>query len=379
MNVTLQRLPAGTAGTKITLQAMQKFVRASLQSQKLRLLTLTLLRDSRVDSHKATQAARAIFYWVRSKIQYVNDPIGIETVQSPEITLQIRAGDCDDHATLVAAMAMSIGIPTRFVVIGPDPENFGHVYTELKIDGSWLPADTTRAVDFGSPAPDLGAKKVFELSGKEGIGMSQQTVTKGDLANALHEFGFEGLTDNWRAGKIDRNDLLSYLRVIDEGNAPFEPDPVLKELVRKTIADYVAYVDMNRIQSRKSTVGVAGLEGLDGFFSSVWGWVKGAVNWVFGKASVTVSTPGITYQSSGATQTWWGNNLTHEVYQGALAPNSNAGWQSFTSESSARVFAGVNGTVSVSYYTPSTSWESILSNPLVLVGGALVLVMLLKD
>jgi len=57
--------------------------------------------------------AVAIGRWVQQNITYVNE--GVETFQSPVRTLTWRRGDCDDFATLEAALLESIGIPAELV------------------------------------------------------------------------------------------------------------------------------------------------------------------------------------------------------------------------------------------------------------------------
>jgi len=57
--------------------------------------------------------AVAIARWVQKNITYVNE--GVETFQSPVRTLTWRRGDCDDFATVEAALCESIGIPCELV------------------------------------------------------------------------------------------------------------------------------------------------------------------------------------------------------------------------------------------------------------------------
>lgn len=305
MHISLERIPAGAAGTRITVERMLELVRGALQQQSLRLRALDILRSFGVDSHTPPAAAKAIFYWVRSQIRYVNDPVGIETVQAPRITLQLKAGDCDDHATLVAALAMSIGIPARIVVIGSDPDHFEHVYAEIKIDGDWLPADTTGPLPFGTPAPVLGARQIFEFSESVGLGMVTNVldVDAKQLEAAIRNEVIGGLSQRWRDGVIDRSDLVSYLRVIDEGNQLFQRDPWLKTVTRKVIADFLNYIDSNGIASTKSASGLSGLNGLLSYITSAVQWV---VKTFFGGQTyqgATIVLPSVQNQSPTLTQT----------------------------------------------------------------------------
>ena len=54
--------------------------------------------------------------------------------------------NCDDQSSLIAAMALALGIPARFATLKCDPERpaeYSHVYPVLFIDGQWLGADAT--------------------------------------------------------------------------------------------------------------------------------------------------------------------------------------------------------------------------------------------
>ena len=93
---------------------------------------------------------RALQEFVRDSIRYVRDPVDIELVQTPEQTLEIGQGDCDDKATLLAALLHSIGHPARFVAVGFDGtgNGFSHVLVETKVSSSgsdprdWMPLET---------------------------------------------------------------------------------------------------------------------------------------------------------------------------------------------------------------------------------------------
>ncbi len=58
---------------------------------------------------------------------------------------QSREGDCTEHAVLLAALARACGIPSR-VAIGlvyvDRSGGFGyHMWTEVYLDGQWIPLD----------------------------------------------------------------------------------------------------------------------------------------------------------------------------------------------------------------------------------------------
>ncbi len=71
--------------------------------------------------------ALAIYYWCLGNIRYVEDIAGIETIQSPVVTLTNRQGDCDCISTLILAMCLSINVPVQLVKVGMTPESYSHV------------------------------------------------------------------------------------------------------------------------------------------------------------------------------------------------------------------------------------------------------------
>lgn len=140
---TLQNIPNGALGTKATLRIMRQLVREYKKSLPVRQLALSLIRD--LPGHKNwVGQIRKLHEFVQRNIQFVRDVRGVETVQTPLVTLQNRQGDCDDQSVLLASLLESIGHPSRFVAIktqmlGP----YVHVYTETKIGERWLPLETT--------------------------------------------------------------------------------------------------------------------------------------------------------------------------------------------------------------------------------------------
>lgn len=81
--------------------------------------------------------AVALFNYVRDHVRYVRDVLDVETLSTPQRTLDTRSGDCDDQATLLATLLEAIGFPTRFVVAGYSlPGVYEHVYVQALITGA---------------------------------------------------------------------------------------------------------------------------------------------------------------------------------------------------------------------------------------------------
>lgn len=85
---------------------------------------------------------RALQHFVRDQIRYVPDVDGVETLQTPTRTLQIRTGDCDDKSTLLAALLASIGLATRFIALGFKGGPYSHVMVQVKLGTRWIPLET---------------------------------------------------------------------------------------------------------------------------------------------------------------------------------------------------------------------------------------------
>jgi len=58
----------------------------------------------------------SLFDWVRNNISYVSDPEGEQDWSTPEETLELKGGDCEDQAILLATMIESIGGQTRIIL-----------------------------------------------------------------------------------------------------------------------------------------------------------------------------------------------------------------------------------------------------------------------
>ena len=94
---------------------------------------------------------KAIQEWVRNHIRYTLDPQGVETLQTPQVTLAERQGDCDDHSILVGALLVAIGHPVRYRAVSTkqNPTTLCHVFAETKIGQGWQAVETTEPWPLG--------------------------------------------------------------------------------------------------------------------------------------------------------------------------------------------------------------------------------------
>lgn len=158
--MTLARIPSGREGIKATLHAMSRLVRQFKKDVGVRELASKLVRT--VPQYDRVGAVRALHAFVRDHIRYTDDPTRVEWVQTPRATLELGTGDCDDKATLLAALLESIGRPTRFAAVGfTEGGGLSHVLVEIVAgrSGKWVPLETIVPVEAGwGPA---GVKRVM--------------------------------------------------------------------------------------------------------------------------------------------------------------------------------------------------------------------------
>ncbi len=145
---SLQAIPSGPEGVRATLRIMRELVKRGRRSLPIRELALTLVRDLPGKDWPGEVARLHAF--VQDNIRYIKDVRNVETVATPERTLEYGQGDCDDHVVLLGSLLESIGHPFRFVAVGTrSPSSFNHVYGETQIGQTWVPVETTEPVNVG--------------------------------------------------------------------------------------------------------------------------------------------------------------------------------------------------------------------------------------
>ncbi len=144
-----------------TLRLMRKLVREYKSHPMIRDTTREL--TAFLPGKDWAAEAQLILDWVRNNIRYVLDTNGQELLHSPVKLLEKQAGDCDDMATLAAAMLESIGHPTRFVACGFVPGDLSHVFVETRIGGSWVALDPTENGPLGWSPPGQCERYVFHV------------------------------------------------------------------------------------------------------------------------------------------------------------------------------------------------------------------------
>jgi len=138
---SLLGIPDGPEGIRQTLEMMRRAALAARVNPAIRELAVRLTNDLRDEDFRSE--IERLFLFVRDQIRYVQDINDVETVQTPDYTLALGAGDCDDKATLLAALLESIGHPARFAALGFAPDQFEHVLVETRLGRGWLSLETT--------------------------------------------------------------------------------------------------------------------------------------------------------------------------------------------------------------------------------------------
>lgn len=144
MRVTLFGKLDGWHGTLRTVREMEKLVDEGKKDPTVQFTARQIAR--KFHSKDYVGQANGLHEFVRDYIHYVRDPIDVELIHAPLFTLKARAGDCDDQAILLRALAESIGFNSRFKTIKADkkfPNEYSHIYSEIEVPGKgWMPSDT---------------------------------------------------------------------------------------------------------------------------------------------------------------------------------------------------------------------------------------------
>ena len=143
-------IPYGAAGTRKTLKLMRELVRRFKMDLTIRNLAGRLTSGLRQKDFNGE--IRLLHAYVRDSVRYLKDIHGVETVQTPLVTLNNGFGDCDDKATLLCALLESIGHPTRFWAVGfQGMFEYQHVLLETRSGNrmSWIALETTEPVPAG--------------------------------------------------------------------------------------------------------------------------------------------------------------------------------------------------------------------------------------
>jgi hypothetical protein len=172
--VRIVNAPGGLEHTKDTVRRMARLATEGSHTYAVRSAATRIVHG--VPSKDRRGELQALYRWVRDNVRYRFDPQGLEWVQAPARTLEERAGDCDDLATLLGALAQSLGHKVRYRTVGTTAQRQTHVSVEAWDGAGWVsldpvlePAQPTTAPRaelgaFGRAAP--GVARLYSAKGK---------------------------------------------------------------------------------------------------------------------------------------------------------------------------------------------------------------------
>lgn len=85
---------------------------------QVRIDVADIVRRHRLRDGDVRGLCDAVYQWVRERVKYWQDTAGVETIQSPPITLALGIGDCDDLSVLAATMLQAAGVKTKWLLFG---------------------------------------------------------------------------------------------------------------------------------------------------------------------------------------------------------------------------------------------------------------------
>jgi hypothetical protein len=174
VQVIRHNLPGGHAGTVRTVRRMRGLAFKGQVDPDVRRLALRITDG--IGGQDALAMIGVIRGWMSSHIMFTRDPRKHELLIAPRILVRslrnpanhgIIRVDCDDVATLGAALGGAVGLDARFVVVAYLSRNQGapkHVWAELSppMVEQWMEVDTTR--DFQGLPPQSAIRSKWTLN-----------------------------------------------------------------------------------------------------------------------------------------------------------------------------------------------------------------------
>lgn len=140
-------VPGGRALTAATLAQMRSLARGAVTDPMV-VWAARRIAATAGDGHADDLVAQWIRAYLQAHVRYASDPVDRELLVKPaDMIREIDsagsvAGDCDDTATLGAALALAVGLPAIFraVAVNGDPE-YSHVYAIIPTMGGGVSLD----------------------------------------------------------------------------------------------------------------------------------------------------------------------------------------------------------------------------------------------
>lgn len=140
MPYRLGSIPSGEDGVAQTLKIMVNMVLEYRASPTVRVTAQSLVKECA--SRDTVCQVRALQEFVRDRIKYLPDVRDVETIQTPDYTLAMGSGDCDDQACLMSAFVESLGKQSRFLAQAVRGGDFSHVSSQVLLGTRWVNLET---------------------------------------------------------------------------------------------------------------------------------------------------------------------------------------------------------------------------------------------
>lgn len=134
MRATSVRIARGDARAKLAL--IRLLVEHAKRDPRFHRIAHAIPRHYGIPGYDWLGELGAVKRFVDERIRYARDPHRLETFRSPQTTLRIGAGDCDDMVTLGIALCETLGYATRSDVIRGTRRNG---WTHIKFDAGVPP------------------------------------------------------------------------------------------------------------------------------------------------------------------------------------------------------------------------------------------------
>jgi hypothetical protein len=185
LGTQLIALSDGVAGTRETVMLMQQVANADSATPEVRRTAEKIVFG--VSDRDWAGESRAIERWVKAHMRYTRDGLRVETLKTPlrmlrEISTDDRSCmDCDDAATLIAALLLSVGHAPAFEVLGR-----GAVPHHVRVLDRSTDLILDPTVGEVSPGGQFGFREVFDVVPAAGLsGLGQEEPEKSTLERWL--------------------------------------------------------------------------------------------------------------------------------------------------------------------------------------------------
>jgi hypothetical protein len=202
-----EALAEGDAGVAQTVRgnnrarSMCGLIDQGKKDPRIRELAAQIIRKAGVRAFDFSGEYRAILAWVIRNIRWTRDPTNKEGIQDAATTLKWGIADCDCFSILICSLLGSIGGRTRLVTIASradDPEQFSHIFPEVRLDGRWIPVDAGRRSPAWAKGPsnwfrrahwDCDTGEYEEVQQMGGLGMMPVSAARALVTNVPTYYG----------------------------------------------------------------------------------------------------------------------------------------------------------------------------------------------